>query len=298
MSRADRQEQETAEAGAPPLAGWRALAADGVAMVRFYSRLPMPQLSFVTDAHAPPDFRRAPRMLPLAGLLIGLPGALALALGASLGLPPLVAAVLAVAVAALATGAFHEDGLADTFDGLGGGWTPERRLEIMRDSRIGSYGGTALMLALIARVACLAALVERGGLAAGVGAMLAAAVLSRPIALLPLALLPPARPDGASALVGRPSRTITALSIVFALLIAIALAVFARTPVSGVVSGLALALAATWLLTRWSARAIGGQTGDVAGACQQLAEIAIYVGILMVLSHELAISLHQGLQPR
>ncbi len=296
MSRADEPEQT--EGRTPPLAGWRALAADGVAMVRFYSRLPMPRLPFEGDAHAPPDFRRAPRMLPLAALLIGLPGALILALGAALGLPPLVAAALAVAAAALATGAFHEDGLADTFDGLGGGWTPERRLEIMRDSRIGSYGGTALMLALIARVACLAAMLERGGLAAGVGAMLAAAVLSRPIALLPLALLPPARPDGASALVGRPSRAIAALAIGVALLLALALTVFAGTPVTGVFSGLALALAVTGLLTRWSARSIGGQTGDVAGACQQLSEIAIYVGMLMVLGHEHAISLHQGLQPR
>ncbi len=267
-------------------------------MVRFYSRLPLPRLPFERDAHAPPDFRRAPRMLPVAGLVIGLPGALALVLGAEAGLPPLVAAVLAVAAAALASGAFHEDGLADTFDGLGGGWTPERRLEIMRDSRIGSYGGTALMLALVGRIACLAALVERGGTLAGACVMLAAAGLSRPVALLPLALLPPARPDGASALVGRPSRGLTMLAIGLGLALAIVLSALAGLPLAGAALGLGLALAAVALMTRWSARAIGGQTGDVAGACQQFAEIAIYVGMLMVLNHEHHISLHQGLLPR
>ncbi len=266
-------------------------------MVRFYSRLPVPRLPFEADAHAPPDFRRAPRMLPLAGLLIGLPGALVLALGTALGLPPLVAAALAVAASTLATGAFHEDGLADTFDGLGGGWTPERRLEIMRDSRIGSYGGAALMLALIARVACLAALAERGGMLTA-AVMLAGAALSRPIALLPLALLPPARPDGASAQVGRPSREIVALSIAVGLLLAGLVAALGGAPVPGAILGFAIGLVAAWILTRWSARAIGGQTGDVAGACQQLAEVAIYVGMLMVLAHEHSISLHQGLQPR
>jgi adenosylcobinamide-GDP ribazoletransferase len=297
VSRGDQPEAEGTDGGAPQLAGWRALAADGAAMIRFYSRLPMPRLPFEAEAHAPPDFRRAPRMLPLAGLVIGLPGALVLALCAALGLPPLVAAALAVAAAVLATGAFHEDGLADTFDGLGGGWTPERRLEIMKDSRIGSYGGAALMLALIARVACLAALIERGGLPAA-ATMLAAAALSRPIALLPLALLPPARPDGASALVGRPSRATVALAIGLGLLLSGLLAALAGASVAGAGLGLALGLASAWVLTRWSARAIGGQTGDVAGACQQLAEIAIYVGMLMVLSHEHPISLHQGLQPR
>ncbi len=294
----DQPEAKRIEGTTPLLAGWRALAADCATMIRFYSRLPMPRLPFEAEAHAPPDFRRAPRMLPLAGLLIGLPGALVLALGTATGLPPLVAAVLAVAAATLATGAFHEDGLADTFDGLGGGWTPERRLEIMRDSRIGSYGGAALMLALIARVACIAALVERGGWLAAIGAVLAAATLSRPIALLPLALLPPARPDGASALVGRPSRRILVLAITIAVLMALLLALMAGMPLGGVGLGLGLALVAASILTRWSARAIGGQTGDVAGACQQLAEIAFYVGMLMVLSHEHPISMHQGLPPR
>ncbi len=112
-----------------------------------------------------PDFRTAPRMLPVAAAFIALPSALALLACAAAGLPALVSGAVTVAVAAFTTGAFHEDGLADTFDGLGGGATPERRLEIMKDSRLGAFGGTALMLALILRVALLAALIDRLGAA-------------------------------------------------------------------------------------------------------------------------------------
>ncbi len=89
-------------------------------------------------------FARAAALVPLAGIVIGLPAAVAGALAASAGLPPLVIGALVVAVAAMTTGALHEDGLADAADGLFGGRTPTRRQEIMRDSRIGSFGALAL----------------------------------------------------------------------------------------------------------------------------------------------------------
>ncbi|MGL4635063.1 MAG: adenosylcobinamide-GDP ribazoletransferase, partial [Beijerinckiaceae bacterium] len=166
------------------LTGWRALCRDLAQMVRFYSRLPVPKLPFETDAHALPDFRTAPRMLPFAGLIIGLPGALMLLLLASINLPAAMAAGFAVAVSVLVSGAFHEDGLADTFDGLGGGTTPERRLDIMKDSRIGSFGGAALILGIGLRVVALTNLVEADSAFTAAVLMLVAAALSRSLGLI------------------------------------------------------------------------------------------------------------------
>jgi adenosylcobinamide-GDP ribazoletransferase len=269
-------------APAPPtLTGWRAAARDFVQMVRFYSRIPMPKLPFEADAHAIPDFTTATRMLPLAGLLIGLPCALTLCLAATLGLPVLVAAAIAVAVAVLVTGAFHEDGLADTFDGLGGGWTPERRLEIMKDSRIGSYGGAALILALILRVAALSALMdETTPLAAGL-LVLAAAGLSRTMGLTPVAMLPAARSGGFSSTVGRPTMRIYGLAMTLSLFITGGLMGIADVPLWGAATGIILGLLLTGAMIVWSMRAIHGQTGDIAGACQQMSEIAFYLGLII-----------------
>ncbi len=220
-------------------------------------------------------------MLPFASLVIGLPSALTAVLAAGLGLPPLVAAALAVAVAVLACGAFHEDGLADTFDGLGGGWTPERRLEIMKDSRIGSYGGAALVLALILRVAVIAALIDEMSLPALLLVILAAASVSRTVALMPIVLLPPARADGYSSTVGRPTMPLFGLITGLSLAIAVVLTGIAGLSISGVVLGLALALALSAAMTLWSRQAIKGQTGDIAGACQQFSEIAFCLGLLI-----------------
>jgi adenosylcobinamide-GDP ribazoletransferase len=281
----DEQATTDAAADARALSGWRALLRDFAQMLRFYSRIPVPRLPFETDAHAIPDFTTAPRMLPFAALVIGLPGAAALWLGAALGLPPLVAAAIAVAVAVLISGAFHEDGLADTFDGLGGGWTPERRLEIMKDSRIGSYGGSALMLSLILRVTALAALVDKSSVLGAALVMLAAAPLSRVIGLTPVTLLPPARAGGFSSAVGRPTAGIYGLALTLAIGAAAGCTVLAGLPWAGVALGACLGLALALAMTGWAKRAIKGQTGDIAGACQQMGEIALYVGTLMLMAH-------------
>ena len=114
------------------------LAIDLLRCLRFWSRLPTPILASEKDPHGFPDFSRITRMLPLAGAIIGAVGALALGLAHWLRLPSSIAAGLTLAALILATGAFHEDGLADTADGLGGGATRQRKLEIMKDSRIGA----------------------------------------------------------------------------------------------------------------------------------------------------------------
>lgn len=250
--------------------------------LRFYSRLPVPALPWESDPHARPDFAVMTRMLPVAGAVIGTIGALVFLAAHALGLGPLIAAALAVSALTLVIGAFHEDGLADTFDSFGGGATRERRLEIMKDSRIGTFGGAALILGLGLRVLLLAEIAARISPLAAAGALVGIAALSRSVSLAPLTFLPAARSDGASAAVGRPTRTTFALAcaIAFAIYAAIGLATGLEAP--GLALGALLAAAATALMTRWSKAMIDGQTGDVAGAAQQISEIAIMLGLLIL----------------
>ena len=261
-----------------PLFPGAGLAYDLAACLRFFSRLPVPALPEEPAPHGPPDFRTAPRMLPVAGLLLALPAALVLVLAWELRLGPFVASALALAVAALVTGAIHEDGLADVADGFGGGRTRERRLEIMRDSRIGAYGGTALVLSLALRLGALATLLDRSGALAALALILAASV-SRTAALVPMAMLDPARPDGAAASVGRPERF--ALGLAAGLCLALGLLGTALgLPPLGVALMLVLAPGAAFALTLLARERIGGQSGDVIGACQQVAEMAALIGML------------------
>lgn len=219
------------------------------------SRLPVPR----TDHHR----ADAAWAWPLVGSVVG-----SLAAGAGwtalfLGLPAGVAAAVVLFVGTVVTGALHEDGLADTADGLFGGWTPERRLEIMKDSHIGSYGTLALILGLLAKWSALATILPLGGW----GAVIAAAALSRaPMALI-MAVLPNPRHNGLSKTVGQPSVRIALIAAAISGLIAL--------PLGLVAGAMALAAAGAALVVAVTARAkIGGQTGDILGASQQLAELA------------------------
>ncbi|MDB5649388.1 MAG: hypothetical protein JWL62_908 [Hyphomicrobiales bacterium] len=250
-----------------------ALLADLLACLRFYSRLPVPVLAFEREPFAMLDFRRATRMLPMAGALLGALGGLALWLASRAGLSPLPASALAIAALLLATGCFHEDGLADTADGFGGGASIARKLEIMKDSRIGTYGGAALVLSLLLRVILLAELVGIFGVPATVTIMVCAAAASRAVALMPLTLLPAARTDGAAFAAAKPSSSALVMAGCVSILLA-AVPLAAGVPTSRLGLGLLAMLVAAALMTEISRRQIGGQTGDVAGAAQQLAEIA------------------------
>ncbi|GJD97148.1 adenosylcobinamide-GDP ribazoletransferase [Methylobacterium iners] len=265
------------DAGEPAFPG-AGLAYDLAACLRFYSRLPVPRLPGEADPHRVPDFRRAPRMLPLAGLILALPAGLVLIGAWSLGLGPFLAATLAVAAGILATGALHEDGLADVADGFWGGATRERRLEIMRDSRIGSYGGVALVLILALRIGALATLLDRIGAGAAL-ALVLAAILSRLAGLAPLVLLAPARPDGAAAAVGAPEPGTIAVAGTVSLTLAL-LAWAMGLPAPGVVLMLVLAAVTALALTALGRAKIGGHTGDLVGACQQCAEAAALLGLV------------------
>jgi adenosylcobinamide-GDP ribazoletransferase len=161
----------------------------------------------------------------------------------------------------------HEDGLADTVDGLCGGGDRETKLAIMRDSRLGAFGGLALMLSVALRAAALAQLGE--ALHAAL-ALIAAHAASR--ALLPMAmrLSAPARAEGLAAAAGRPGSAAAIAAVVIGA--AIALAALGPTRGAFALGLAAVAVAAAAMLAR---RQIGGHTGDILGACQQVAEIVI-----------------------
>jgi cobalamin 5'-phosphate synthase/cobalamin synthase len=172
------------------------LPTDLARAVAFLSRLPVPSRFFDGD-----DGRlsRTVRAFPLAGIVLSLPAALLLSLLAWIEAPPLLAAGLAVALQAGVTGALHEDGLADTADGLGAGADRQRALDIMKDSRIGVFGVVALLMALLLRVAALAALIPVLSPAGLFLVVLAAAAASRAAMVWHWKSLPPARPDGVAA---------------------------------------------------------------------------------------------------
>ena len=185
----------------------------------------------------------------------------------ALGVPAAMAAVLTVLAGAMITGGLHYDGLADFADGIWGGHDIARRLEIMRDSRIGSYGVIALILSIAVQVTGIAAVTETPAM--GV-AFIAVAVFSRLCMLAVLLILPPARADGLghSAVGGR-----------FAVALpGVAVALIAGSALGGaaVVLAVVMALSAAWVA--WVAKAkIGGQTGDVLGATQLVSEITGWV---------------------
>ena len=157
---------------------------------------------------------------PLVGALIGLAGGLTYTLALGLGLPPWPAAALALATSIGATGALHEDGLADVADGLGGGRTRADKLRIMRDPRIGSYGTIALVLALLARAGALVALADPSAV---VATLVTAGAVSRAALPAVMASLPLARSDGLAAQTGRPHPLRAAAAVLIAVLTAAAL---------------------------------------------------------------------------
>jgi adenosylcobinamide-GDP ribazoletransferase len=234
---------------------------DVAAALGLLTRLPVR----VNVARAMARGGRAAWAWPVAGAVVAALAGVAGAAALGAGLSPLIAAALVLAAQAMLTGALHEDGLADCADGFWGGWSVERRIEIMRDSRTGTYGVLALVLSVLIRAGALAALMAAGGWFA---ALVALGAMSRvPMAALQ-AMLPNARPGGMSDRVGRPPGATVLAALTVALLAGVA-------GLGAGVVAVALAMAVVTLVWGAVARArIGGQTGDVLGASQQLAETA------------------------
>jgi adenosylcobinamide-GDP ribazoletransferase len=228
------------------------------------TRLPVGWLATSAGPGRLPD---AVWAFPVVGAVVGGIGGAAFWVCARLGMPSGVAAVWTLASMLLATGALHEDGLADFADGVGGGRTRERRLAIMRDSRIGTFGGLALMLSLAARGAALAVLAQPARVAV---ALIVAAALGRGTIGVLLLTSAPARPDGLAAELRASRFGRTALGPGIAVVLAFALlpfgAAFGAT-MSALGSGLAIAVIAH--------RQLGGYTGDVLGAAVVVTECAV-----------------------
>jgi len=244
----------------------------------FLTRLPLgPETALPA-----PAFASAMRAFPLAGLMIGAIVGGVLVIASWLGTPASLAALLAVAAGLGLTGALHEDGLADVADGFGGGATSERKLEIMRDSRIGTYGVLALIVTVALKTVAFAALAAQSVWLA-FAVIVAAAAVSRVAPAGLLHLLAPARRDGLSAAAGRPGRA----TVLQALALATLISAIILSPVSFFFGVLAIPLAGLAGLLAMIGLAqtqIGGQTGDVAGASQAVSEAVILLAAVMVLT--------------
>lgn len=240
------------------------------AALRFFTRLPVPRWV----GHSSEQLNRAARWFPAVGWLVGAIGA-AVTLAALQLWPVQIAVLLGMAATLLATGAFHEDGLADTIDGCGGGWTREQVLAIMKDSRIGSYGALGIGLALLLKFELLrlaAALPAPSFFAV----LVAGHAVSRFASTTLIFALDYARDDDSSkskplaTRMGRGELAVAALC---------GLAPCLLLPPAPAAVALALVAFVTPLAARYFVRRIGGYTGDMLGATQQLTELAFYLGM-------------------
>ncbi|MDZ7823519.1 MAG: adenosylcobinamide-GDP ribazoletransferase, partial [Ahrensia sp.] len=228
----------------------------------FLTRLPIPNRFFETSA--PDQTNQCAGFYPVAGLIIGLFGAIVLAVSHMLGHAPFIVATLAIFTCIILTGALHEDGLGDVADGFGGGTTLEKRLEIMKDSRLGTYGVLAVAGSLALKVGCLTAILQTSGAVAGSLALLASASLSRGAMVWFWASLPAAKTSGVSSTVGQPPDNAVSLAAILGLASGIVLGLAATGFIATCVAVL-LSLGALLGFQRLCVRMIGGQTGDTLG---------------------------------
>ncbi|MDR2507127.1 MAG: adenosylcobinamide-GDP ribazoletransferase [Candidatus Accumulibacter sp.] len=240
-----------------------------VAAIRFFTRLPVPGPWGYDSA----PLERAIRYYPAVGIIVGTIGAAVFFLVSAFWTKP-VAVLATIAAIAYITGAIHEDGWTDTVDGFGGGWTKDRILEIMRDSRVGSFGVCALTILLLGRFLALCEMDTR--LIPVPAALIAGHAFSRLCATFVLGALDYARPDGKaqpfSNALDRREKIFILLSVAWFLLLFI--------PFRELLCGITLGAVSAWWLARMFQRQIGGYTGDCIGAVQQLSEVMFYIGLL------------------
>jgi adenosylcobinamide-GDP ribazoletransferase len=239
-----------------------------VAAFMLLTRLPVGRSGGVRAENA---FAGAVWAYPIVGVVIGAIGAAVYLFGAEIRLPPVFAAVCVIAATVLATGALHEDALADMADGFGGGRSRAQKLEIMRDSRVGTFGVLALVLSVAARVAAIAALAVPGKVAI---ALIVTGSLARGAMLVPVILLSPARTDG----LGAGLRTTGKVRVLLGLVLSATVAFLLLSPAAAASATATAGLAALFLsVLAW--RQIGGYTGDVLGATEMIAECSV-LGLL------------------
>ncbi|MCR5881639.1 adenosylcobinamide-GDP ribazoletransferase [Rhizobacter sp. J219] len=252
-------------------------------MIRHELRLIGVALQFLTRVPVrvgfdPSWLNQSARHFPLVGAFVGALGALVL-WAASLVFPSAVAVGLSMVATVLLTGAFHEDGLADTCDALGGAVSRERALEIMKDSRIGTYGALGLLLVLGLKAATLVALPPAWAMAA----LLLAHTVSRAAAVALIRLLPYAGDVSqakAKPLAERISTGGLLVGLAWAVMVGLALIAWQAGWWPMVVTAWGVAALGAWVCGRWFVRRLGGITGDTLGATQQLTELAVLLGWL------------------
>lgn len=267
--------------------------------VQFFTRIPITGRLAGWVGYSPALLRASAAHFPgvgvLAGVLAAAVYALLLAVLPDTTFSPLVAAVLSTVATVLLTGGFHEDGLADVADGLGGSRERERALDIMKDSRVGAFGAMALVLALLAKVALLALLGSVQGVPVSLEeapfaswyictALLAGHVVSRGLPLLLIRLLPHVGDSAASK--SKPLAdqiSLASLGVAFVWCFGVlALAALALDAINLIVACSVAALALLWM-GRLFKRRLQGFTGDCLGATQQVCEIAFYLGLALSL---------------
>ena len=260
-------ETQSTHSGTSP--GTRRLRQELTAAAIFLTRLPVR-----FDGDMPADLHgRALGWYPVIGALIGLCGAAVYTAGTSAGLTSNAAALLTLGIQITLTGALHEDGLADVADGFGGGRDKMAKLAIMRDSRLGSYGVLALIFSVGLRWSALVALADPLAVAL---ALISAGALSRAVVPALYGWLDPARTDGLAAGLGGPPGLRVVMAAVLGACIAGLVLSATALPVMAVAILAALAMGGLAL------RQIGGHTGDVLGACQQVVEIAVLLTLVML----------------
>jgi len=237
------------------------LLGEVVAAFMLLTRLPVGRFGSV---HAENAFAGAVWAYPIVGVAIGAIGAAVYLLGVEIGMPPAFAAVCVIAATVLATGALHEDALADMADGFGGGRSRAQKLEIMRDSRVGTFGVLALVLSVAARVAAITSIAVPGKVAM---ALIGTGSLARGAMLVLVILLSPARRDGLAA----DLRTTGKARVLVGLILSATVAFLLLPPAAAAIAAAATVLAAL-CLSALAWRQIGGYTGDVLGATEMIAE--------------------------
>ena len=271
------EEDAAAEARGPgETRSWPAAVRGARAAFVFFSRLPVGGFPYRES-----DWHWAPAHLPLVGAVVGAGSAAAFALATWLRLGPFLGACLALGASLWLTGAMHEDGLADSADGLGGGRARERVLEIMKDSRIGTYGAAALFVALLARTAALSELSASSWFA-----VVAVHVAARVAPVWLLCALPYVN-DRADAKSGalirsRPLHGVVALGWCG---LALGLGVgFAELPGRAALAAMLVPVVLTPPFAQYFRRRVGGVTGDLLGAAEQVAEIGAWVAVTAALA--------------
>lgn len=256
-----------------------ALITDLARSLGFLSRLPIAARFF--EGHSG-EMSRTPRAFPLAGAVIAAVSGLFLALLVGFGASATLAAFAAVTLQVLLTGGLHEDGLADCADGLGGGATRERVFEIMKDSRVGTYGVLALVLSVGIRVSAIAALINHLEPINVAPCLIGMGALSRALMVWHWHALPAAKPDGVAASLGKPDDK----SLYTALFFGIGIATIAIVPFAGfhpLVVSLVVSAACSYGFQLYVRHRLGGQTGDTIGATQQICEMTALAALSIAL---------------